>query len=445
MPNKLNVCLMNDSFPPTVDGVAMCVANYAAIIERDLGHAMVCTPYYPGVYDDYPYPVIRYPSVNMNKTFGYRAGFPFDTRTLDRLRDEPIDIIHAHCPVMSTTMARTLRESINKPIILTYHTKFDVDIRKDVPLKSMQNTAIKLLISNVEACDEVWVVSRGAGENLRSLGYRGDYMLMENGVDFPKGRADEEKIRRVNEQCRLSPTQTVFLFVGRIMWYKGLKIILDGLKIARDRGACFQMLFVGDGADKNDVMVYANSLGLQGVCQFIPSVHDREMLRAYYSRASLFLFPSDFDTNGLVVREAAACATPSLVLEKSCASEGITDARNGLMIKKDAQALAQRVCAVCDSPDSARDIGERAMNEIYVSWDDAVGRAYDRYQVVAEAYARTAHAPKPIHKGDDFFRFMSYVCTNKKHNTSLKRQLYKPVKHKVFKAKKRSRDKSLWL
>ena len=49
------------------------------------------------------------------------------------------------------------------------------------------------------AFDEVWTVSHGAGENLRSLGYEGDWRVMPNGVDFAKGRVEEEIVR---ETCR---------------------------------------------------------------------------------------------------------------------------------------------------------------------------------------------------------------------------------------------------
>ena len=55
---------MNDSFPPTIDGVANVVLNYANIISSGLGNATVVTPEYPGVVDDYPFDVIRYRSLN---------------------------------------------------------------------------------------------------------------------------------------------------------------------------------------------------------------------------------------------------------------------------------------------------------------------------------------------------------------------------------------------
>ncbi|MEG2524272.1 MAG: hypothetical protein RSB03_01600 [Oscillospiraceae bacterium] len=61
--DKMTVGLFNDSFPPTIDGVANVTVNYARIIERDYGRAVVATPYYPNVTDDYPFEVVRYPSV----------------------------------------------------------------------------------------------------------------------------------------------------------------------------------------------------------------------------------------------------------------------------------------------------------------------------------------------------------------------------------------------
>ena len=63
--NQLNVCLMNDSFPPIIDGVSTCVLNYAEIIHRKFGNVTVCTPSYPGVTDEYKFPVIRYPSFDL--------------------------------------------------------------------------------------------------------------------------------------------------------------------------------------------------------------------------------------------------------------------------------------------------------------------------------------------------------------------------------------------
>ena len=44
MSENLNICLVNDSFPPEIDGVANAVTNYADIITRCHGKATVVTP-----------------------------------------------------------------------------------------------------------------------------------------------------------------------------------------------------------------------------------------------------------------------------------------------------------------------------------------------------------------------------------------------------------------
>ena len=235
MAEKRSICLINDSFPPVIDGVANAVTNYASVIQRDYGDATVVTPYYPDADDSaYPFPVLRYPSIDMTKLVGYRAGFPLSAELMEQVEGRHIDLIHSHCPVTSMVLARMLRQRLNVPLVFTYHTKFDIDIANAIHSKLLQEASIKLLVENISACDEVWTVSRGAGENLRSLGYQGDYIVMPNGVDFPAGRVSEEKARAVGEGLDLPDGVPLFLFVGRMMWYKGLRIILDALKKLKD-------------------------------------------------------------------------------------------------------------------------------------------------------------------------------------------------------------------
>ena len=98
----------------------------------------------------------------------------------------------------------------------------------------------------------------------------------------------------------------------------------------RDAGGDFCMVFVGDGQDRPAVEEYAAQLGLTDLCRFTGTERDRDTIRAWYTRADLLLFPSTFDTNGLVVREAAACSLGSVLIEGSCAAEGITDGDTGI-------------------------------------------------------------------------------------------------------------------
>ena len=406
----MKVCLLNDSFPPNIDGVVNVVLNYADHLGRDHGvKVAVGTPEYPDAhYEQYPYPVVSYPSLDTTALMsGYRAGYPFSGKALEALTDFEPDIIHSHCPVASTILARLLRERVNAPVVFTYHTKFDVDIHRAVKLPRAAGESIRVMVSNIEAVDEVWVVSKGAGENLKSLGYAGDWRVMNNGVDFARGRVDDASVTRVTAGYDLPRGVPVLLFVGRMMTYKGLPLILDALKLLKDAGQDFRMVFIGKGPDKELMEEKARTLGLDRKCIFPGPVYDRDELRAWNTRADLFLFPSTFDTNGLVVREAAACGLSCVLIKGSCAAEGITDGRNGFLIDESPQAMAALLKEACLDLDRLHQVGQHAMDEIYLSWQSAVDAAYDRYGAILELKRSGTLPPKRKLLTDDLVALAS--------------------------------------
>ncbi len=389
MNRKLNVCLLNDSFPPGLDGVAQTVLNYANVIQDKFGSSIVATPSYPHTEDKYSFPVIRYPSIDTTKkATGYRTGLPINPFKLKELADFEPDIIHSHCPVISTIVARQLRLRVKVPIVMTYHTKFDVEMSHIIKSDFGQATAAKLLVRNINACDEIWVVSRGSGENLRSLGYKGDYSVMDNGVDFPRRKAAPEEMEKIRRLHHLDDSVPVLLFVGRMRWFKGIRFTLDGLKLLKAQGLAFKMIFIGDGTDFEDIKNYTSKLGLSDDCIFTGAIQDREVLRAYYSLSLLFLLPSTYDNRPIVVLEAAACGLASLLIRGSSSAEGITDGCQGLLIDENAQSLAKAVATVLKDHSLAEKMGGRAQNDLYISWEDAVGKAYERYFTVIENYKK---------------------------------------------------------
>ena len=425
----LKVCLINDSFPPLIDGVANTVMNYAKVINEKHGKAIVAAPFHPKEKDsDFSYKVIRFPSINTERIIDYRAGYPFSYETLDKIKAENINIIHTHCPFASTVLARTLREPLNCPIIFTYHTKFDVDIERTVGKGYLKDKIIKGIIRNIEACDEVWVVSEGAGENLKSLGYKGDYIVMPNGVDIPKGKVSKEEIEKYTGEYSLPENVPVFLFVGRMAWYKGLDIILEGLAKLKETGEDFRMVFVGGGLDFDEVKKYSEELGLSEKCIFTGPINNRNAIRAFYSRADLFLFPSVYDTNGLVVREAAACGLASVLIKKSCAAEGILDCETGFTIENSAESLVEKLVFLCKNRELMKKVGENAAEKIYISWEDSVANAVKRYEKVLENYRAGKFERKQTFAEECLEtegEFLDYIARVKKRTRTVKNEVFK--------------------
>ena len=405
----LAVCLLNDSFPPIIDGVSNAVVNYANRLTERGAKTVVVTPEYPGADDScFAFPVFRYPGVDLREQVGYVAGYPFSPATIKRIKESRIDILHTHCPVSSTIFARSIKGIVDTPMILTYHTKFDIDIANAIKSKMLQDTAIKALVNNISACDEVWTVSDGAGKNLQSLGYEGDYIVMPNGVDIPRHRLSREETMELTKELDAPEGVPVYLFVGRLMWYKGIRIILDALAALRSQRMDYRMIFIGGGQDAEEIKAYTKKQKLDRKVKFLGPIYDRKVLSAWYCRADLFLFPSSFDTNGLVVREAAACSLASALIGGSCAAEGVKDGRNGFIIKENAASLAVLLATRGRDKAMMRKVGERAGKELYLSWADAVDQAIERYHVVSENF-KAGMYPKRTKPLDSYLQFQGTI------------------------------------
>ena len=380
---KLTIGLFNDSFPPTIDGVSNTVVNYARIIQAKYGKSVVVTPRYRNVVDNYDFPVIRYMSLPTDKTrLRYRAGNPFAVGAIREVRNQNLDLIHVHSPFTAAYIARNVNLRHKLPVVMTYHTKFQDDISFTVKNKVLYNMAASIVVSNFNYADEIWTVSTGAADSLHALGFEGETRVMVNGADITLDPAPEEIMRKVQADTGFHSGELVFLYCGRMQWYKGIKIILDALVKVKAAGVRFRMIFVGGGYELPEIKDYARKAGLMNQTLFTGPIYDRALLKGYFTRADLFLFPSTYDTAGLVVMEAAACRTPSVLIKDSCASEIVTDGRNGFLSEENADSFAAAIQNAINDRSALAQMGERAAQEVYLSWDDSVANAYKRYEEI---------------------------------------------------------------
>ncbi len=391
MDRKLKVALGTEAFAPTVDGVCTVAKFYAEIINNRLGEAVVVTPYNPNQQDyRYPYKIYRYKSLF---TFGegYPVGWPFKEQFALDVINMNFDVIHSHCPIATSYFFRRINRIKRIPHILTYHTKYEYDIEARVPSYALRKRAYGMILNNIKSADEVWVTSNGTVDSLRKIGYEGDYIVVPNGCDLPKADISEDERAMIRRKHNIPNGIPVFIFVGRMMWYKNIRIILDSMKLLETQGKDFRLLMVGMGPDEHSIKKYCRKLMLDEKVIFTGQIEDRRELQMYYGLADLLVFPSIFDTNGLVVREAAASATPSVLVKDSCAAEGIIDGETGFLCNENAHSVAAAINRVIDNKDLINRVGIKAQNDIYISWDDSVDNAFNRYRTVIDKFNSTPH------------------------------------------------------
>ena len=383
---RLNVALITDSFPPVVDGVSRCVLNYARTLAEEGYGSLVVTQRAPGErYHSYPFPVMVFPSLRLPR-MDYRAGYPVVPILTSQFKRMEIDIIHAHSPFTSMVIARQIRRKLKIPIVFTQHTKWEYDIRHAVKVSSVSRVVESLVYDNIEAADDVWAVSRGTAQHMLHRGFDGDYTVMENGTDFPQGEADPALLRGVCERFGLREKRPVLLLVARMYWYKNIRLILEALEVLRNRGLEFDMLMVGDGADLPDIRKLAVAKGLGGIVHFTGKIGDREQLRAIYTRSDLFIFPSVYDNAPLVIREAAACRCPAVVIRGSSSSEILEDGETGFFAEENPESVAEVIAAALADRQTLSRVADGAAEHVYLPWPKVIARATERYEEVIQRY-----------------------------------------------------------
>lgn len=387
MKDRLKVGIGTDAFPPTTDGISNVAQNYASQINSKLGEAVVITPKNPNQLDyKYDYEIFRYKSWWFPSKEGYSIGWPFKDELHQAIIDMNFDILHSHAPLATSYYFRRVAEKKKIPVVLTYHTKYEYDIDRRVPTKPARDFAYNFLCNNINAADEVWVTSEGTVDSLRKIGYTGDYIVMPNGCDLPIMNVSESDIAMIKRKHNVPQGIPIFLYSGRMIWYKNIELIIDACAKLKQDGKDFRLIMLGFGADENAIKHRIVKSGLKDKVIWTGKILDRQEIQGYYGIADLLLFPSVFDTNGLVVREAAACATPSLLVRNSCAAEGITDCETGFLCFESAHSIAATLERIMDNKSLLKKVGQKAQTDIYISWDEAVQKAYDRYKIVIENF-----------------------------------------------------------
>lgn len=181
---------------------------------------------------------------------------------------------------------------------------------------------------------------------------------LRDGSSRLAGRADKVAIIPFGIDAagwRLStrPGEGPLLFVGRLVYYKGLELLLDALETLPDAG----LEIVGDGPLRGALAARAEAPGLRDRVRFHGELDDAD-LRAVMSRCGALVLPSLMrsETFGLVQIEAMAAGLPVISTQlPTGVAEVNLHGRTGLLVPPgDRAALAEAMATVLRDPVQAR-------------------------------------------------------------------------------------------
>ena len=212
----------NDSFPPVTDGVAQAMLNYALWLNRK--HATCCavTPQHPMADDHEEFQVIRFASMPMLIEKEYMLGLPeIAFKSAHILESLPLNLVHAHCPFASGTLAMMTARKKNIPLVATFHSKYADDFTQRLKTENAGKLAAWYTARFYSEADEVWAVNNSTARTLQEYGYRGPVTVMPNGCDFEPMERTGENRRKILSRFALED-KPLLLFVGRLVEQKNV-------------------------------------------------------------------------------------------------------------------------------------------------------------------------------------------------------------------------------
>lgn len=379
-----NVGLFCDCFPPVMDGVSVCMQNYAYWMQKKVGGTFVVTPNVPGAdYSALPYKVLDYFSVPVPFRHPYVTGIAdVDPSFLSRVSKIQFKIVHAHCPFASGLAALRIARSLRIPLVATFHSKYRDDFARVLPEAAVK-AVVKLIVEFFERADLVWVPQESVIDVIREYGYKGEVEVMDNGSDLVADYPDKFFVEARN-RLGIAPEEFVLLFVGQHIWEKNPRLIIEAL--AKIPDVPFRMYFAGNGYAASAMKELVSERGLDSKVTFVGTITDRERLTDYYAASDLFLFPSLYDNAPLVVREAAALHTPSVMAKGSTASTILSDGLDGFLVDNDPDCMARLLKELIADPERVHKVGIQASRRLVRSWEDCVGEALDRYNTLLRSW-----------------------------------------------------------
>lgn len=209
---------------------------------------------------------------------------------------------------------------------------------------AFSNSGIRVIFQNPD--DRSFFIKNGLVNENKTLLIRG------SGVNM-------EKFKPTPQPANSVP---VILFVGRLLWNKGLKELVEAAQILKDEKLDFTLKIVGGPDHRNPGAVpkeYLEDLHKQGVIDWVGRQTD---MPRFYREADIVCLPTQyFEGLPLTLLEAASTGRALVATDMPGCREIVRNGINGFLVAtKSAAGLADALRELIKNPNLRKEYGENS-------------------------------------------------------------------------------------
>ena len=342
MDRRIKVAQVTDNYGPGSNGLMVAVQQLEGNL-LDAGHEVIVVA--PAARGANPHAgregrtEIRLPSVKVPRLPTRVANGRHFERTIQKLEKLQPDVIHVHGFGTVGALGLWAAKRLKVPMMLTWHTDFDAyadhyssvlplltmvlksfakisrgGIIDDESLKAAEiryedrgkSTAslLGLCAKMLETADLVTTPSPKTLNRCLQIAPSAKVLCVPNGVDpLPPGPPPMQR-----------GSGPLVLYAGRIAPEKGIPLLIDAFELVAAQHPDAQLMVVGDWQRYPKIKKALAAARRRGHC-ILPGEQPRDALGAFYGMADVFAFPSQTDTQALVLHEAALAGLPIVAVD----------------------------------------------------------------------------------------------------------------------------------
>ena len=366
----MRIALLTETFLPDVNGVVTTLCHLLEHLNKRGHEALVFAPH--GAPTSFanaeivplagmPLPI--YPDLKLT---------PPQIGMTARLRAFQPDVLHLAGTMLLSPAGCAAAQRLGLPLVAVYHTDWPA-YAGHYGMGWMRGPAYHYLRLIHARCALTLCPSRATMHDLRSHGFR-RLRMWGRGVDttlFHPRRRSASWRASIGAQ----PGETVVLSVGRLANEKRLDLLVQALPQLTN----VRLVFVGDGPARPEL-----ERRLAGQPAHFTGYLRGEALATAYASADMFVFPSDTDTFGQVIREAMASGLPVVAARAGGALDLVSEGETGFLVPPgDAIGFQRCIARLAANPNQQRSMGlagrQRAERR---SWECVMDEMVGHYERV---------------------------------------------------------------
>jgi glycosyltransferase involved in cell wall biosynthesis len=203
---------------------------------------------------------------------------------------------------------------------------------------------------------------------LREYGVKSKAEVVPTGLQahsFKKSNGNEFRKKHGIDENR-----PVGLFVGRVAFEKNISFLLRMWTQVIKQQPDALLVIAGEGPAEASLHALAKTLHLENHVKFIGYMDRNTELNACYASADVFVFSSLSETQGLVLLEAMAQATPVVAIAELGTKSILIEGEGAMIAPHDELIFAEKVNVLLSDAKLRTKLGKAALNYAKTRWTD---------------------------------------------------------------------------